>query len=134
MADSGIKLYDAKSVVLTVDGVVIQGFQDNDMITYSFKEEQVRTSVDAQGVPSLAKNNNHLGNIVINLSGNSKSHKFLNNLANTRKVFPIVIKSDLEKVSSTQCIIAKPADGAFGKDTPKRTYTVEALSMEVTAL
>ena len=132
MAD--IPVYNAKDVVLTVNNVVVKGFQDGDMITYTIKEDRVQTEVDAQGFPSIAVNNNRLGQIVVNLSGNSASHKFLNGLANSNKVVPIVLKSPDEKISGTQAIIAKPADGQFGKQTPKRTYTIEVLDMAVEAL
>jgi len=129
MAD--IPVYNAKDVVLTINGVVVQGFQDGDMISYTIKEDRVQTEVDAQGVPSIAVNNNRLGQITINLSGNSASHKYLNGLANSNKVVPIVIKTPSEKISGNQAIIAKPADGQFGKQTPKRTYTIEVLDMDV---
>lgn len=129
-----IPVYNAKDVVLTVNNVVVKGFQDGDMITYTIKEDRVQTEVDAQGFPSIAVNNNRLGQIVVNLSGNSASHKFLNGLANSNKVVPIVLKSPDEKISGTQAIIAKPADGQFGKQTPKRTYTIEVLDMAVEAL
>lgn len=129
MAD--IPVYNAKDVVLTINSVVVQGFQDGDMISYTIKEDRVQTEVDAQGIPSIAVNNNRLGQITINLSGNSASHKYLNGLANSNKVVPIVIKTPSEKISGNQAIIAKPADGQFGKQTPKRTYTIEVLDMDV---
>jgi len=132
MAD--IPVFNAKDVVLTVDNVVVKGFQAGDMISYTIKEDRVQTEVDAQGFPSISINNNRLGQMTVNLSGNSPSHKFLNGLANSNKVVPIVLKSADEKISGTQAIIAKPADGQFGIQTPKRTYTIEILDMAVEAL
>lgn len=129
MAD--IPVYNAKEVVLTLGNIVIQGFQDGDMISYTIKEDRVQTEVDAQGIPSIAINNNRLGQVTINLSGNSASHKYLNSLANANKIVPIVIKTPNEKITGNQAIIAKPADGQFGKQTPKRTYTIEVLDMDV---
>ena len=126
-----MKAYDAKSVTLTVDGNVIIGFQDGDMISYTNKEDMITTEVDAQGFASFAVNNSRLGQITINLSGNSASHKYLNTLANAHKQFPVVILSDTEKISATRAFIAKPADGAYGKQTPKRTYTIETLDMAI---
>lgn len=128
------RTYDAKDVSVVVDGRVIKGFQDNDMVTATQKEENVQTSVDAQGEPQVAINNNKLGQITINLSGNSVDHKRMNNLANTHKVFPVTIKSDIEKVVAQQCIISKPADAAFGKAVPARTYTIEALEIHIDAI
>lgn len=131
---SDIKIYNAKDVTVSVDGRVIQGFQDNDMVSYTRKEDNITTAVDAQGWPSAAINNNHLGQITINLSGESADHKRMNQLANTTKVFPIVISSPTEKISGSQAMIGKPADGAFGKAVPGRTYTIEVLDMQVEVL
>ncbi len=73
-------IYDAKDVHLSIDGRVVQNFQDGDMFNVTVKEERVRTAVDAQGWPSIAINNNRLGQITVNLSGNSVDHKRLNQL------------------------------------------------------
>lgn len=124
-------MYDAKECHISVDGRVVQGFQANDMFTAQLKEDRIRTSVDAQGTASVAINNSHLGQIVINLSGNSVDHKRLNQLANSSKAVPIVITTPYEKITSNQAICTKPANAAFGKDTPARTYTFEALDMQV---
>ena len=61
-----MKAYDAKSVTLTVDGKVIIGFQDGDMISYTNKEDMITTEVDAQVFASFAVNNSRLGQITIN--------------------------------------------------------------------
>lgn len=124
-------IFNANDVILTVNNVVIKGFQDGDMLTYTIKEDRVQTEVDAQGFASISINNNRLGQITVNLSGNSASHKFLNGLANSNAIVSIVVKTPNEKISGTQAIIAKPADGQFGKATPKRTYTFEVLDMDV---
>lgn len=76
MAD--VRLYDAVKANIVVDGRTIQGFQDGDMFSYTYKEEKVKTTVDAQGNPAIAINNNHLATVTINLTGNSVDHKYLN--------------------------------------------------------
>ncbi|WP_283598181.1 phage structural protein [Ligilactobacillus saerimneri] len=126
-----IKQYNAKDVHLSIDGRIVQGFQDGDMFAVTIKEDRVQTSVDAQGTPSIAINNNRLGQVTVNLSGNSVDHKRLNELANSNKIFPIVATTPYEKITGDQAIIAKPADAAFGKETPKRTYTIEVLDLHV---
>lgn len=132
MAD--VRLYDALQANIVVDGRTIKGFQDGDMFSYTYKEEKVRTSVDAQGNPAVAINNNHLATITINLTGNSVDHKYLNDIANQNKQVTISITSEFERISGNQAFITKIPDGAFGKDTPKRTYTFEVLDMRVEAL
>lgn len=126
-----IPIYNAKDVHISIDGRVVQGFQANDMFQARVKEDRVQTSVDAQGFPSIAVNNNRLGQITVNLSGNSVDHKRLNELANSNKVFPIVATTPYEKISGNQAIISKPADAAYGKATPARTYTIEVLDMQI---
>lgn len=126
-----VPTYNAKDTVVTVGGVVVKGFQDGDMVSYTQNENRVTAEVDAQGFASVSINNNRLGQVTINLSGNSASHKYLNGIANANKSVPIVIKTPSEKISATQSFINKPADGQFGKQTPKRTYTFTALDMDV---
>lgn len=131
MAD--VRVYDAKKANIVINGRTIQGFQDGDMFSYTFKENKVNTSVDAQGAPAIAVNNNHLATVTINLTGNSVDHKYLNDIANANKQVTLSITSDFEKVSGNQAFIQKVPDGAFGKDTPKRTYVFEVLDMRVEA-
>ena len=76
MAD--VRLYDAVKANIVVNGRTIQGFQDGDMFSYTFKEEKVKTTVDAHGDAAIAINNNHLATVTINLTGNSVDHKYLN--------------------------------------------------------
>ena len=132
MAD--VRLYDAVKANIVVNGRTIQGFQDGDMFSYTFKEEKVKTAVDAHGDAAIAINNNHLATVTINLTGNSVDHKYLNDIANANKQVTLQITSEFEKVSGNQAFITKVPDGAFGKDTPKRTYTIEVLDMRVQAL
>ena len=51
MAD--VRLYDAVKANIVVDGRTIQGFQDGDMFSYTYKEEKVKTTVDALSLTSF---------------------------------------------------------------------------------
>lgn len=126
-----IPVYNAMDVSISINGRVIQGFQENDMFSAQYKEDQVRTNVDAQGWPSMAINNNHLGQITLNLSGSSLDYKTMLTLANTHEVFSVVAITPIEKITANQCIIARQPSAAYGKDTPKRTFTIEALDMQM---
>ena len=132
MAD--VRLYDAVEANIVVDGRIIQGFQDGDMFSYTFKEEKVKTAVDAHGDAAIAINNNHLATVTINLTGNSVDHKYLNDIANANKQVTLQITSEFEKVSGNQAYLSKVPVGAFGKVTPNRTYTFVVLDMRVQAL
>ena len=65
-----VPTYNAKDTVVTVGGVVVKGFQDGDMVSYTQNENRVTAEVDAQGFASVSINNNRLGQVTINLSGN----------------------------------------------------------------
>lgn len=129
-----LHMYNALDANIVIDGRTIQGFQENDMFSYTFKEDQIKTAVDAQGTPAGSVNNNHLGEVTINLSGTSVDHKYLNGIANSHKQVTLQINSEFEKISGNQAFISKVPDGAFGKDTPKRTYKFEVLDMRVDVL
>ncbi|WP_289760340.1 phage structural protein [Lactobacillus taiwanensis] len=123
--------YNAINANIVVDGRTIQGFQENDMFSYTFSEEKVRVAVDAQGQVGTATNNNHLGEITINLSGTSIDHKFLLDIANSNRRVSIQITSEIEKISGTKAWITKVPDGAFGKEVPKRTYKFKVADLRV---
>lgn len=129
-----MNMYNALNANIVIGGRTIQGFQENDMFSYTFDEEQIKTSVDAQGKASGAINNNHSGKVTINLSGTSVDHKYLNNIGNAHKEVTLQINSEFEKITGTQAYITKIPDGAFGKDVPKRTYVFKVLDLHVDAL
>lgn len=119
--------YDAKEVSTIVDEVVMFGFQDGDMVSFSKDNSYIEVQTDAQGQGSAAKNNDNLGTFTINLSQNSPCNKHLMNLANSRKEFPIAVKHQDEMAWATRAYIEKTPDGSFGKGVPTRTYTIKAL-------
>ncbi|WP_155286042.1 hypothetical protein [Lacticaseibacillus zhaodongensis] len=131
-APTKIPLYDAREVSLVIDNRIVQGFQENDMAVFTAKEDRIQTSVDAQGYPSAAVNNNHLSQLVVNLSGNSIDHQRLTELANNSNQFAVTLDSPIETITANQCFITKVPDSAYGKSTPARTYTIEMLDANYT--
>lgn len=119
--------YDAREVTTVVDGIILTGFQDGDMVSFGKDNNFVEVQVDAQGEASAAINNDSLGTFTVNLSASSPFNKKMIQLANTRKQFSISIKHKSERASATKAFIEKTPDGAFGKSTGSRTYTIKAL-------
>ena len=119
--------YDAKDVSTIIDNVVMFGFQDGDMVSFSKDNAYIEVQTDAQGQSSAAKNNDSLGTFTVNLSQNSPCNKHLMNLANGRKEFPITVAHSTEKAWATRAYIEKTPDGSYGKGVPTRSYTIKAL-------
>ncbi len=119
--------YDAREVTIVVDGTILTGFQDGDMVSFGKDNNFVEVQVDAQGEASAAINNDKLGTFTINLSASSPFNKKMVQLANSRKQFAVSVKHKTERASATKAFIEKTPDGAFGKATGSRTYAIKAL-------
>lgn len=119
--------YDAREVTTIVDGVIITGFQDGDMVTFGKDNSFVEVQVDAQGESAAAINNDRLGTFTVNLSSASPWNKKLMELANSRKQFAITIKHKTEVATATKAFVEKTPDGSFGKGIGSRAYTIKAL-------
>jgi len=119
--------YDAREVSTIVDGFVVTGFQDGDMVSFSKDNTFIETQVDAQGEASAALNNDSLGTFTINLSSGSASNKKLMQLANSRKQFAVTVKHKKERAWATKAFIEKTPDGSYGKGVGSRAYTIKAL-------
>lgn len=126
-----MKIYDAKRSSISVKNRVLTGFGPNDMFTYASKEERIQTEVDAQGNASASINNARLAQITVNLSASSPDYKWLSDLSNNMEQFPVVIKTDVEKITVNTAYVSKPADVAAGKATGLRTFTIECLDSNV---
>ncbi|PZL78329.1 hypothetical protein CI088_00325 [Enterococcus plantarum] len=124
---SDMTTYDAKEVSTIIDNVVMFGFQDGDMVSFSKDNSYIEVQTDAQGQASAAKNNDNLGTFTVNLSQNSPCNKQLMALANARKEFSISVTHASEKAWASRALIEKTPDGSFGKGVPTRTYTIKAL-------
>ena len=124
---SGMQTYDAKEVTTIVDSMVMTGFQDGDMVSFSKDNAYIEVQTDAQGSASAAKNNDSLGTFTINMSQNSDGNRKLMQLANSRAEFSITVTHANEKAWATKAYIEKTPDGSFGKGVPTRSYTIKAL-------
>lgn len=134
MANDLPRIYDARDTSISIDNRVVTGFQDNDMFTFTAKEERITTQTDAQGFSSMGINNGRLATITLNLVATSPDYKWCMDLANTTSSFPVVIKSAYEKITVNVAFFTKPADIALGKAAGARTFTIECLDSQVEVL
>ncbi|MCI3027687.1 hypothetical protein LMF32_00865 [Desemzia sp. C1] len=119
--------YDAKSVTVTIDGWAAFGFADGDMVTTSKDNDNVEIVSDAQGFSSLAKNNDKLGTITVQLSQVSPCYPKMMDLALKQKVFPVYVVNGTEKIGGTQGIVTKTPDTNFGKSIGARSFTIKVM-------
>lgn len=126
-------VYDARKVVATADGVFITGFAEDSMVTAEKDNDGMEASTDAQGNPIVSINGDNLGTITVELSQTSPSVKYLDNLANTRKIFPFWVNSNneiKEVAGGTRCFVTKPSGAGFGKKAGNRTFVIKALDYQ----
>ncbi|WP_416730304.1 phage structural protein [Fictibacillus sp. JL2B1089] len=117
-----METYDPKDVTLTVDGRFITGFAEGSMVECEKDEDNFSAKVDAQGKVSVAISNNPLGTMTVTLEQTSPDVKYLNAIANSKKVVPVWLKGPTEKAGGTQAMIKKPAGINFGDETEDREF------------
>lgn len=125
-----MSVYDASKVITTVDGKVLSGFGDADMVTAQKSEPYATVSNDAQGTSSAAINNVDNGVITINLAQTSTvSNRIMMDLVNRHKIFPISItdSSTGERVYGNKAIIDQTPQMSFNKGVTQRSYSVQVL-------
>lgn len=129
-----VNVYDALQVSVVVDNIFITGFADGSMVECSKDEDNFSAKVSAQGDVGIAKTNNKLGTIKVNLAQTSPSVTFLNSLANSGKIFPIWVNSNSdvkEKIGGTKAMVKKPADASFSGEIESREYEIQVFDYTV---
>ena len=122
--------YNAKDVAITIDGVIMFGFQDGDMVSFAKTNPNIEVSSDAQGTGMAAINNDSLGTFTLNLVQGSPCFKKLMDLANTQKAFAMSVEHKKEQAFGSICYVEKPSDGSFGKSVPTRSFTIHAIDYQ----
>ncbi len=117
--------YDASLVTVIVEGRFLTGFDEGEMVSWEKDEENFSTKIDAQGNTATAVVNNTLGTITIPLNQTSPDLKFMKNLANTKKEFPIWVQSPTEKIGGTRAMVKKTPDGSFSDETEAREFEIQ---------
>lgn len=121
--------YDAKETTVVVDGRYITAFDEGTMVEWSKDEENFAAKIDAQGAVGVAKRNNTLGTLTINLMQTSPDLAFLKKLANTNKEFAVWVQNKSEKVGATRAMVKKTPDGSFGDELEARSIEIQLFDM-----
>lgn len=121
-----MKTYDPKDVNVIVNGIVLTGFAEGTFISAEKEEESYTTYVGAKGEVARSKNANPLGKITVTLKATSPSNAYLNNLAYSKGVFPVLVvdqNTGNTTVGGTECWLEKPPAMEWGKEISEMEYT-----------
>lgn len=122
----GVRTYDPKDCVITVDGVYITGLGE-DMVKCEKDEDNFSTSVGAQGDVVVNKSHNHLGTIELTVQGTSPQKSYLMELANSGAMFDawVINKSIGEKCGGNKAMMKKPPALEQGAELADRVFTIQ---------
>jgi hypothetical protein len=83
--------YDFKKVSVIIDGVIITGFMDGEVIEVEKNEDDVTPHVGVDGEVTYAESADQTGKIKLTLKQTSASLPFLQQLRKSKKIFPAQI-------------------------------------------
>lgn len=103
--------YDVKKVTVIVDGVFLTGFSENKKVSAKREEENHNPHISVDGEVEYSANHNDSGIISIPLKSTSPSIRYLNQLANERKIFPVSVvdlNTNGTNASGSQAVVQNP--------------------------
>lgn len=129
-----IYTYDAALVSITIDGRFMVDHGEGDFVSWEKEEDNFDVKVAANGTTGVTTRNNNLGTITYKPMQGSPEVKFLNNLANTGKQFPIWVNSggpNAEEIGGTMARVLKPADGSLEDEASDREFEIKVFDYTV---
>ena len=132
-----VRTYDAKEVVLTLDGIPILGYADGTFISLEREEETYTKVVGADGVVSRAKTNNRSGTLTLTLKQTSPSNEDLSDFLkqdelSNNGVFSVLIKDSISGTrlfSSTGWVQGLPTI-EYAKEISDREWAIDLANIE----
>ena len=119
--------YNAKDVVIIVDGKIIDDFAEGTMVSAEETNSHTTPVVDSQGKGAMAINNDRRGTFTLNLKFSSDANKKFTTLLNSAKEFSISFAHGDEKASATQAMFQKAPAVGYDNGVPTRTWIADAL-------
>ncbi|KIL72721.1 phage structural protein [Bacillus badius] len=120
--------YDPKKCTVNVGGRFITGFDEGTMVSSERDEDFFSEKTDAQGEPIVTETHNPFGTITITLSQTSPSLPYMNDLARSRKEFPVWVNYNgepKEKSGGTRARAKKPAGKEYGDEAGSREFEIK---------
>ena len=103
--------YDVKKETVIVDGVYLTGYSEDTKVSAEREEETHNPHIGVDGEVEYSANHNESGMITIPLKSTSPSVRYLNQLANQRKVFPVSVvdlNDNGTNASGSQAVVQQP--------------------------
>lgn len=103
--------YDIRKVTVIVDGRYVTGFSDSSKVQVEKTEDTQMEYIGVDGEVDFSINANDAGTITVPLKSTSPSIRYLNSLANARKVFPVSVvdlNNNGVNANGTEAFVRKP--------------------------
>lgn len=111
--------FDFKKVSTVVDGVIITGWMDGEVISVEKNEDDITPHVGADGEVTYAESADQTGVITLTLKQTSSSLPYLQQLRKSKKIFPIQIldvNSRAYKTGGTEARIVRMPSRSYGNE------------------
>lgn len=129
-----VKVYDPKSVIISVGTFVLEGFADGTFVTVERNEDSFTLQVGSDGEAVRSKSNNQSGRITAQLLQSSPANDLLSALHATDEnspsgdgIVPVIVK-DLNGTSlytAQHAWIVKGPSAEYGREATAREWVIE---------
>ncbi len=119
--------YDVKKITVVVDGRFLTGFSADTKVSAEKDEDSQTEYIGVEGDVDFSKNASNAGTVTVSLKSTSPSIAYLNNLANTRKIFPISVvdlNDNGANATGTEAFVRKPILPDKGKEISDVEYEI----------
>ncbi len=121
--------YNAAHAKVMINGVLVYGFGQDDMVTVSFSQDRQSFKQDPQGTGVRSVNNKTGATITINLDQMSPARKMMTALLNNTEEFSFDFRDDAAHFYSNYCFINKSPDYQAGNTSGNRAWPITAIDL-----
>lgn len=121
--------WNAAHVILTINGNVIQGFGQDDMVNISYTEDRQSFKQDPQGSFTKNVNNKTGATVTVNLDQMSPCRLQLAELLDNLDNFSLDYRDDAEHYATQYAFVNKDPDYQAGNTSGSRAWTITCLGL-----
>lgn len=137
MATGALKTYNLAQVLITVNGLPLEGFGESDAVTFAPNSPIYESAVGADGEVTRSATNDRSGTLTFTLMSTSLSNDLfstfmiLSKTVGVGDTFPIYIKdlNSNDTLIASKCYIQDEAEMSFGRDASEREWTIYAANV-----
>lgn len=122
-----VTTYDFKKVSVIVDGNILTGFMDGEVISVEPSSEEVTMHVGAAGDVTFSETNDQTATVTITLKQTSPSTVILDNLRKSKREFALQIVDSNDKsfkCGGNHCRIQQAPSRTWGNEVTGLEYTI----------